>query len=95
MKSEFDCSVDLTVHHANLAGLDRDDMVVRVREAVAALPGANWISVAWCGAPPPTAPWLRLYRPGNCHEQAGDGWDELAATVRQTLHRALSNGPGT
>ncbi len=85
----FDAIVDVT--DAFLPrGMRAEDAVARVREAIAAMPGAGWVDVAACAGAPARLPWLTLYRPGSSHPAEGDAWSGVAAAVEAAVRRALS-----
>jgi hypothetical protein len=67
---EFDACIDLSVH--NTAGADADSAVARVRREVGAIPGANWISVEWCGSVPAGMRWLHLFRRGDGRDRTDE-----------------------
>jgi hypothetical protein len=84
---EFDASLDL---RADLVpdNLTPREAVELVRAAVEALPGAGWISVAWCGHCPPV-PWVRVYKPGRGEAMEGGEWDLIEARIKAAAMAAV------
>ena len=86
MATKFDASIDLLTRLVP-SDIPSAAAVERVRSAVERLPGANWISVEWCGDVPGSPPWLRLYKSGGI-------WDELTHLIKATALHALEGTGG-
>jgi hypothetical protein len=86
---DWDCSIDLVSAHLEPGSAAPGDAVERVRAAVERLPGAGWISVAWCG-PLPASRWLRVYPRGMSMEPEGDEWTAIRDRVAATVSRVLA-----
>ena len=84
----FDVSIDLTTD-AIPPGLAPPVAVERVRAAVAAIPGAGFVSVAWCSGTAPRDAWVRGSQSGRSHAFDGAMGDRLAGWVRTEARRAL------
>jgi hypothetical protein len=82
---QWDASIDIVAAHLEPGADGPGDAVARVRAAVESLPGAGWVSVAWCGRAPAIR-WLRVYPPGRCVEPVGPEWD----AVRRRVERAVT-----
>ncbi len=82
----FDACIDLTMRTVP-EGIAPPVAVERVRSAVEELPGAEWISVEWCGDAP--GDWLRVFPAGVGREQEDGEWAELAERITATVHEAL------
>jgi hypothetical protein len=86
---EWDASIDLVQAHLEAPSADPSQAVEAVRFAVQSLPGAGWVSVAWCGAMPAVR-WLRVFRPGSSVEQEGAEWATLKRRIESIVSRALA-----
>ena len=84
----FDASIDLTIHTVP-PGTQPSVAVERVRDAVADLPGARWVSVEWCGDAPASLPWIAVYEPGNAVPMTGGAFAAVAMRIEQTVRRVL------
>jgi hypothetical protein len=60
----FDVSLDLLDRHLP-PGMSDAEAADRVRAAVQAIPGVQYISLEVCRGVPGDPIWLRLYRPGD------------------------------
>ena len=84
---EFDALIDLVDTHLPI-GMEPDQAVRRVRDAVKALPGARYVSVIWHGNTPPLQR-LTLYRQGFAQAMTGGSWDDLRADIERVIADAL------
>ena len=55
----------------------------RVRAAVMAIQGAQYLSLEICRGVPGNPEWLRLYRPGHGRVMVGGDWDAVAERARR------------
>lgn len=89
----FDTLIALGPQHLP-PGTDRGAAVDAVREAVQAMPGAEWVSVERHGmALPAGMGWIELHAPGSSVRQAGATWDALRAEVERVALAAMANLP--
>jgi hypothetical protein len=86
---EWDASIDLVQAHLEAPSADPSQAVEAVRFAVQSLPGAGWVSVAWCGSLPAVR-WLQVFRPGSNLEPEGAEWDALECRIETTVSRVLA-----
>ncbi len=89
MTMQWDASIDVVEAHLEAPEADPSQAVEAFRFAVQSLPGAGWVSVAWCGAMPAVR-WLRVFRPGSSVEQEGAEWDTLKRRTESIVSRALA-----
>jgi hypothetical protein len=87
----FDARVDLTddMLPPN-TGLSDAEFVGRVRAALQALPGANWIDVECHRGVSDSRQWLAVYEPGNARPRSDGPWAAVVAKVTATVQAALA-----
>jgi hypothetical protein len=87
---EFDASIELVADQLP-EGLPLPEATRRARVAVETLPGAGWVSVAWCGHfPAVAAGWVRVYRRGRGEVMEGRSWRDLQAVIEAEVAAALA-----
>ncbi len=86
---DWDVSIDLVQAHLEPGTEGPGDAVEAVRAAVERLPGAAWVSVAWCGNLPANR-WLRVFRRGSCMPVDGPEWDRVRRDVERAVTLALA-----
>ncbi len=85
----WDASIDIVYAHLEQGCPEPAEAIQRIREAVARLPGAGSVSVAWCG-PIPAKGWLRVYPRGQYLESEGSEWESVRRQVQRTVALALA-----
>lgn len=87
---KFDASVDITdAMVPPSSGVPDTATLIRVRAAVAALPGAGWVSVERCAGTPDGLPWLSVYGAGSARP-LGDKDDGAVRTrITDVVRSAL------
>ena len=89
----FDALIALGPQHLP-SGIDRNAAAEAVREAVQAMPGAEWISVERHGmALPAGMGWIELHAPGSSVPRVGATWDSLGAEVERVVLAAIASLP--
>ena len=89
--SLFDVSID--IYPSGLPfGMSPDDAVARVKAAVAAMPGAGWISVEWHIGPQPFGPHVCIHE-GTEIALNNAARHRLSRLVKEVVTQILSPGP--
>jgi hypothetical protein len=86
---DWDACIDIVTAHLEPGAAAPGDAVAKVRAAVERLPGASWVSVAWCGDLPAQR-WLRVFRRGSSMPVDGPEWDKVRRDVERAVTLALA-----
>jgi len=85
---EFDACIDLVAAIVP-ARFEPQVAVVLVRSAVERIPGANWISVEWCGNSPQTDSFIRVFARGHGKIREDGPYAQAREQIRHALLEAL------
>jgi hypothetical protein len=85
----FDATIDLTLSMVP-DHLTPREAVSLVRRAVAAMPGASWVSVDYAGDVSASVPWLTLYQPDTASLLNEAVASPLFGFVKSVVEGALS-----